>query len=110
MLGGGDGVHVASAPAMKCEEVLTSNDRFSRITVDSTALVYLRLSVRNARATACLPDQHRQVGLQMLANQIDLARNNTEVIRTAASWDATKTRRRSSERCGARFALLSELT
>jgi hypothetical protein len=63
-LRGADGVHVASALAMRCEEFLTCNGRFSRVATHSNALVSLGLSVRNARETACLPDKYRQMGLE----------------------------------------------
>lgn len=62
-LKGADGIHVASALAMKCEELLSGNGRLNRLNAFSTTLAKLGLHVRNGRDTQCLPLKYRQLRL-----------------------------------------------
>jgi len=62
-LRGPDAVHVASALAMKCEEFLSNNSRFSRVEAHANGLSNLGLSVRQGRKTECLPAKYRQLVL-----------------------------------------------
>jgi hypothetical protein len=60
---GADTIHVASALAMKCEELLSSNSRLARLGLISTKLAKLGLHVRSGRDTQCLPEKYRQLTL-----------------------------------------------
>jgi len=62
-LRGADAIHVASALAMKCEELLSSDGRLARLSHVDAALVRLGLHVRNGRNTQCLPEKYRQLKL-----------------------------------------------
>jgi hypothetical protein len=60
---GVDGIHVASALAVKCEEFLSSNGRLNRLGLISGTLARLGLHVRNGRDTQCLPEKYKQLKL-----------------------------------------------
>lgn len=60
---GADGIHVASALAMKCEEFLSSDARLARLGKVGTTLSKLGLHVRSGRDTKCLPEKYRQLTL-----------------------------------------------
>ena len=60
-LRGPDGIHVASALEMKCEEFLTGNGRFGRVSAQSSHFSRQGLYVKEARDTACLPAKYRQM-------------------------------------------------
>jgi predicted nucleic acid-binding protein len=62
-LKGADSVHVASALAMKCEELLTGNGRITRLGAFDTRLARIGLQVRNGRDTVCLPERYKQLRL-----------------------------------------------
>jgi predicted nucleic acid-binding protein len=62
-LKGADSIHVASALAMKCEELLSANGRLERLGGAGTTLARLGLHVRNGRDTRCLPERYRQLTL-----------------------------------------------
>jgi predicted nucleic acid-binding protein len=62
-LRGADSIHVASALAMKCEELLSSDGRLERLSRVGSTLAKLGLHVRNGRETQCLPDRYRQLQL-----------------------------------------------
>jgi predicted nucleic acid-binding protein len=62
-LKGADSIHVASALAMKCEELLSTDSRLERLGRAGTALARLDLHVRNGSNTQCLPDRYRQLPL-----------------------------------------------
>ncbi len=63
-LKGPDALHVASAMAMKCEELLTCNGRLERLRqrVGNTPLE--GMTICQAQDTNCLPAKYRQLGLQ----------------------------------------------
>jgi predicted nucleic acid-binding protein len=62
-LRGADGIHVACALAMKCEEFLSCDEKLTRVEAQGDKLLNLGLSPRRAAATLCLPEQYRQLGL-----------------------------------------------
>ncbi len=62
-LKGADSIHVASALDRKCEELLTTNGRLLRLTTHADKLAKLGLRIGSGRATLCLPDKYRQLGL-----------------------------------------------
>lgn len=62
-LRGADGLHVASALAMKCEEFLSSDNRIGRINAVAKVLVKDSLRVCRGKDTQCLPDKYRQLNL-----------------------------------------------
>lgn len=61
-LRGPDGVHVASALAMKCEEFLSSDGKLSRAEAQGARLISLGLTPRRGELTVCLPDSYRHKG------------------------------------------------
>ncbi len=62
-LKGADGIHVASALATKCEEMLSSNGRLARLGAETGKLQKLGLAVRRGKDTVCLPEKYRQLAL-----------------------------------------------
>src|SRR5579862_6911494 len=58
---GADAIHVASAVAMKCEEILSCNAKLARLTQIKGALVKLGTQVRRGKETVCLPAKYRQL-------------------------------------------------
>jgi hypothetical protein len=62
-LRGPDGVHVASALEMKCEEFLSGDGKLQRVEAQGARLISLGLTPRRGSATVCLPDKYRQLEL-----------------------------------------------
>lgn len=62
-LKGADAIHVASALDRKCEELLTSDSRLSRLSLHETSLAKLGLKIKPGRETLCLPEKYRQLRL-----------------------------------------------
>lgn len=60
-LRGADAIHVASALDRRCEELLTTNGRLSRLSGHETRLGQLGLVARAGRDTSCLPEKYRQL-------------------------------------------------
>lgn len=65
---GADSVHVASALDRKCEELLTTNGRLSRLSAHQKNFEKLGLKIVAGRQTLCLPDKYRQLGLADASN------------------------------------------
>ena len=61
---GADGIHVASALAMKCDEFLSSNGKLERLLKSKTAFAKLGLAVKRGKDTGCLPAKYRQLELE----------------------------------------------
>jgi hypothetical protein len=62
-LGGADGIHVASALVMKCEEFLSCDAKLTRVEAQGDKLRALGLIPKRGAATLCLPEKYRQLGL-----------------------------------------------
>ncbi len=54
---------MASALAMKCEEILSSDSRLKRIEAAGNVLIRDGLRVLRAKDTQCLPEKYRQLSL-----------------------------------------------
>lgn len=61
---GADGLHVASAISMKCEEFISADKRLSRAMKYRDSLFKLGISPVSGRDTQCLPVKYRQEGMK----------------------------------------------
>ena len=62
-LKGADGLHVASALALKCEEFISCDKRFARIQNAQKLLLKDGMRIATGKDTQCLPDKYRQLEL-----------------------------------------------
>lgn len=60
---GADGIHIASALAMKCEEIISSNGKLARLNKVGVRLEKLGLKTCSGKDTMCLPERYRQLEL-----------------------------------------------
>lgn len=61
-LKGADGIHAASALSAKCDEFITTDDRFNRLHDHRAAFEQLGMRIIRAQDSLCLPDKYRHVG------------------------------------------------
>lgn len=61
---GADAIHVASALAMKCDEILSCNGKLERLLKSKTGIAKLGLQIRRPKDTQCLPAKYRQLELE----------------------------------------------
>jgi hypothetical protein len=62
-LGGADGIHIASALEMKCEEFLSCDQKLTRVEAQGDQIRSLGMMPKRGSATLCLPEKYRQLGL-----------------------------------------------
>jgi len=60
---GPDGIHIASALFMKCEEFLSCDEKLSRIVAQGSKIIPLGMTPRRSCETVCLPASYRQLDL-----------------------------------------------